>query len=154
MSSVGRWFGASVVSGSVASLSSMVALAAAARLAGLGALQPVNATSHWLNGDKRGAPRAATWSYTAVGFGTHLAATVFWAGFFEGWMARRPAQGWTVVDRAAAISLLAVVVDYTVTPKRFTPGWELVLTKHAMASGYAAMAIGLTLGHRIVRATR
>ena len=32
--------------------------------------------------------------------------------------------------------------DYTVTPRRFTPGWELVLSKRSMALVYGAMAAG------------
>ena len=41
-----------LVTGTVASVTSTVALALAARAEGKGALQPVNATSHWLNGGK------------------------------------------------------------------------------------------------------
>jgi hypothetical protein len=39
-------------------------------------------------------------------------------------------------------SAIAAVVDYGLTPHRFTPGWELVLSKRSMAAAYLAMAAG------------
>jgi hypothetical protein len=47
-----------------------------------------------------------------------------------------------VVRDAALTSAVAAAVDYTITPHRFTPGWELVLSKRSMAVGYAGMAAG------------
>ena len=41
---------------------------------------------------------------------------------------------------------VAALVDYRATPKRFTPGWEFVLTPGAMAVAYAALGAGLALG--------
>ena len=91
-------------------------------------------------------------AHTGVGFGTHLAATIFWAGLFESWMAeKRTRSESVVVGRSVAIAALAATVDYTITPKRFTPGWEFVLSKRAMAAGYMAMAAGFALAHRIIR---
>ena len=46
------------------------------------------------------------------------------------------------MGRATAIAALAAAVDYTITPHRFTPGWELVLSRRGMALAYAAMAAG------------
>ena len=43
------------------------------------------------------------------------------------------------------MSAFAAAVDYTVTPHRFTPGWELVLSKGGMAVVYAAMAAGFAV---------
>ena len=55
---------------------------------------------------------------------------------------RPPNDASDVIIRAASVAALAAAVDYTITPKRFTPGWELVLSKGAMAVVYAAMAAG------------
>ena len=44
------------------------------------------------------------------------------------------------------MAAVAAAVDYLATPKRFTPGWEFVLSKRAMALTYAAMAAGLFVG--------
>ncbi len=136
-----------VVSGSCAALTSAAALAVAARMEGKGALQPLNATSHWLNGDRAGSYKGADLAHTAVGYATHHAATIFWAGFFEAWLApRRPARPLPLLRDALVLSAIAAAVDYRATPKRFTPGWEFVLGKRSMAAAYAAMAAGLAAG--------
>lgn len=44
------------------------------------------------------------------------------------------------------MSAVAAAVDYGPTLKRFTPGWELVLSKGAMAATYGAMSVGLAVG--------
>ena len=86
-------------------------------------------------------------AHTAVGYVTHHPATLFWAVVFERWIGgRRPLPALSLFQRALATSAVAAVVDYAATPKRLTPGWELVLTKRSMAVAYGAMAVGLTLG--------
>ena len=132
-----------IASGTVATGTSAVALAFLALAAGKGAAQPLNATSHWLYGDDAAKFPHADADHTGVGFATHHAATIFWALFFEGWLARRPVRTAAGASgRAAAVAVLAAAVDYTITPRRFTPGWELVLSKRAMAAAYLAMAAG------------
>ena len=131
--------------GALATVTSCLALAAVARGEGRSAAQPLNATSHWLHGDGDGAAqrREADLRHTGIGLATRAAATLFWAAFFEGWDTARPVTGKAkVVARALAVSALAAVVDYTITPKRFTPGWEYVLSKRAMGAVYVAMAAG------------
>ena len=136
-----------LVSGTVASATSTIALALLSRLEGHGALQPVNSTSHWLNGEHAAAVKGADLTHTAVGYATHHAATIFWAVFFEAWVgARRPLTAPAMFRDALAMSAIAAAVDYGATPKRFTPGWEFVLSKRSMAATYAAMAVGLAAG--------
>ena len=75
--------------------------------------------------------------------GDHTAATVFWAAFYEAWLLARAARNrLDALGRATAVAALAAAVDHTIT-RRFTPGWELVLTKRSMALVYAAIATGL-----------
>ncbi len=139
--------GRAVVSGTVGSVTSTVALALLARAEGHAAPQPVNATSHWLHGDQAASARRMDLTHTAVGYATHHAATIFWAVLFERWLAPdRPLPATTLLARALGTSAIAAAVDYGPTPRRFTPGWELVLSKRAMAAAYAAMALGLTAG--------
>ena len=57
-------------------------------------------------------------------------------------MLRPPRSANDLLGRAASIGVLAAAVDYTITPKRLTPGWELVLSKTSMAVVYAAMSAG------------
>lgn len=135
-----------LVAGTTGAVSSAVALAAAATLEGRRPAQPINATSHWLRGRSAGSRRRIDTKHTGVGFGTHLAATIFWAAFLESWDVLRPARSRPVLaGRACVVAAFAAGIDYTVTPRRFTPGWELVLSKRAMAFGYAAMAAGFIL---------
>ena len=147
MTGWGRILFAATVSGSCAGVGSAVALAVAARLEGKAAVQPVNATSHWLNGDAAGARERIDGVHTAVGFLTNQAASIFWAAFFEAWRAwRGPARPLPMLRDALVLSVLAAAVDYGATPKRFTPGWELVLSRRGMAIAYGGLAIGMGVG--------
>ena len=129
--------------GTVAAGTSSLALAALAVGSGRSASQPLNATSHWLHGAGAAEVRRLDLAHTGIGTATHHAATIFWASAFEGWADARPAEGkGEIVARALAMSALAALVDYTITPKRFTPGWEYVLSKRAMGLAYVAMAAG------------
>ena len=142
-----RTLRSALVSGSYASVGSAAALAVAARLEGKGALQPLNATSHWLHGDEAGARTGLDAAHTGVGYVTNHLASIFWAVFFEAWLARRRPVGAAAMLRDALVmSAIAAVVDYRATPRRFTPGWELVLSRKGMALAYAGLAIGLALG--------
>ena len=135
--------GNALASGLAATATSTAALATVAIAEGRGPAQPLNATSHILYGDTAATFRDADLDHTVVGFGTHAAATLFWAVAFESALVIRPPRtSLALVGRAASIGVLAALVDYTVTPKRFTPGWELVLSKKAMAVVYLAMAAG------------
>ena len=141
----------SVASGSVAAATSTLALALLARSEGRGASQPLNATSHWAYGDEAARLRDPDIDHTLVGYATHHTATIFWAVFFEGWQAARPTRDpATLLGRAISVAAFAALIDYTITPKRFTPGWELVLTKRSMVLVYAAMAAGF-VGTAIAR---
>ncbi len=136
-----------LLSGTVAGATSTAALAFVARLEGRGALQPVNATSHWLNGEAAAAVLRADLRHTGVGVLTHYAATLFWAALFErAIVRRRPLKPLPMLCDALALSAFAAAVDYVATPKRFTPGWEFVLSRRAMAGVYVAMAAGLAAG--------
>ena len=136
-----------VISGSVASVTSSVALIFAAKLEDKAAAQPFNATSHWLYGEEAATVEGIDLFHTGTGYATHHAATIFWAMFFEGWIAaRRPSGLAPLVKDALLMAAIAAAVDYGATPKRFTPGWEFVLSKKAMAAVYAALAAGLAAG--------
>ncbi len=138
---------AALVSGSVTSLVSTAGLALLAEAEGKAPLQPFNATSHWLNGDVAATRRSVDARHTAVGYATHHASCLFWAVPFAAWQATRPARtGGELLRDAVLMAAVAAAVDYGATPKRFTPGWELVLSKTAMAAAYGALAIGFVAG--------
>jgi hypothetical protein len=141
-----------LLTGTVASLASAAALALLAKAEGKGAVQPINATSHWLHGEKAAECNRLDARHTLVGFATHYASAVFWALPFEFWRARRrrPAAG-ALLRGACVTSAIAAAIDYGVTPKRLTPGWELVLGKRSLAVTYAALAIGLAAGTKLAQ---
>ncbi len=144
---------AAAISGTAASVSSTVALTLLARAAGRSPTQPVNATSHWLHGDRAARFEGADLAHTGVGYATHHAATLFWSTIFETWLGDRRLAPLPMLQHAMAMSAIAAVVDYAATPHRFTPGWELVLSKGDMAAAYVAMALGLAAGSLAARGT-
>ena len=144
-----RWVdtaAAALISGTAASLAMTAALVLLAKKESKGALQPINSTSHWLHGEQASSIRSLDVSHTGLGFG-NISGIVLGTYFFERWLATRPRRTPLLLLRdAAAMSTIAALVDYGITPKRFTPGWEEVLSKRSMGLTYAAMALGLTAG--------
>ncbi|HJU15045.1 MAG TPA: hypothetical protein VJ770_01135 [Stellaceae bacterium] len=145
-----RWLRIGVstlVTGTAASVVSTAALALLARGEGKGAFQPTNATSHWLHGERAASHREPDAAHTLIGYVTHHASALFWAVPFETWLAARPPRNAAGLLRdACAMSAIAAAIDYGATPKRLTPGWELVLSKRSIALTYGAMALGLAAG--------
>jgi hypothetical protein len=142
-----------LVTGTAASVVSTAALALLARGEGKSAFQPTNATSHWLHGDSAALHREPDAAHTLIGYATHHASALFWAVPFEAWLAARPPRTTAGLMRdACAMSAIAAAIDYGVTPKRLTPGWELVLSKRSMAATFGAMALGLAAGALLARA--
>jgi hypothetical protein len=130
-------------------------LAAASKREGGTPAQPLNATSHWLHGDSAAAERSIDWPHTGVGYATHHSATLFWAGLFEALRGYSSRTDLAAVTRDAAIAATtAAVVDYTITPHRLTPGWELVLRKRSMALAYVAMGAAFVASDRLFPISR
>ncbi len=126
-----------LLSGSLASITAALTLAAASKREGHPAAVPLNATSHWLHGDSAAA---------GVGYATPNSATLMWAGVFEGLRQSSCRADLGAVARDAAIAATAAaIVDYTITPHRLTPRWELAVSKRSMALAYAAMAAGFVV---------
>jgi hypothetical protein len=142
-----RPLGEIAISGTLASVTSGIALGLASKAEGKAAAQPLNATNHWLQGDRAASVKRTDVSHTVIGYGTHLAATIFWAAIFNQWTAHRPpAAALPMLRDALAISAIAATVDYALTPHRFTPGWELNLSTRSMGVAYVAMGLGLAAG--------
>ena len=144
-----------LVSGSIASITTTGALALLARLEGKSAVQPINASSHWLHGERAAEVREIDAAHTAVGLVTNHAATMFWAAPLERWLALRPRRSPTeVLGAAAGIAGVAALVDYVLMPKRLTPGWENVLPPRSMFAGFLAMTLGLAAGALVTQELR
>ena len=144
-----------LTTGSVASVVSTAALAALAKMEGKRVAQPLNSTSHWLHGENAADVGAIDVSHTGVGFATHHASALFWALPFEMWLASHPPRSSLELGRDAAVmSAIAAIVDYGVTPRRLTPGWELTLSRKSMVGAFAGLALGLAAGALVSRRIR
>jgi hypothetical protein len=113
---------------------------------------PTNATSHWLWGDIESFNSLEpTVRHTAVGYATHHASALMWALFYERWIAEEAERTSTIVLGAAALTALAAFVDYRLTPKRLTPGFEAHLSRTGMLGVFAAIGVGLAAGAMLNR---
>jgi hypothetical protein len=147
----GRWVIAArqaLVSGTLASLFSTGVLAWLGQRHLGRPFAPTNATSHWLWGDLESfSSFGPSLRHTAIGYGTHHASALMWALLYERWLGedRNPDSG-TIVGRAALMTALAAFVDYRMTPKRLTPGFEAHLNSASMVGVFAAIGVGLATG--------
>jgi hypothetical protein len=140
-------FRTGIASGAAASSLSSAVLAARARQETGSPYAGTNAVSHALWGDRAYRSNAPSLKYTLAGYVIHHAASTFWATLYErhasGPDGRRPAGRALAVG--AAVAALAFVVDYTVTPPRFRPGYEQRISNRSMAMVYVALALGLAM---------
>jgi len=143
--------GRTLLSGSAVALATTVVLALRARAEGRHPVQPLNSTSHWYLGEAAGRSQALDLPHTVGGYLTHHAASLLWAGVYEGLRRWRPQRH--PLGDAAAVSALAAFVDYAVVPKRLTPGWEKVVTPQSIALAYVAMGLVLATSTRRDRAS-
>lgn len=141
-----------VVSGSLASILSAAYLAYAGQRRGHPAA-PVNAVSHWFFGDRALRKDEPSLLYTVSGYLTHHAAAIFWAVLHaKAWGTRREAKKpLPAAAGAATAAAVACFVDYQLTPKRLTPGFEHRLARPEMANVYACFALGLMVGSLLMK---
>ena len=110
------------------------------------AAAPLNAVSHWLW------PRAAlrqdrpSARFTLTGIAVHFAASSLWCALY-GWVRERrgAATPPCAVGDAAAVTVVAAVVDLACVPDRLTPGFERRLSAPSLLLVYGAFATGLAL---------
>lgn len=135
------------ISGSIASLTSTVALSACGECEAGSAQAPTNAISHWIWGERAARQDGASLRYTAVGYLIHHASATLWAVLYEKWFGHPAKRGKvaSAASGAALVSALACAVDYTVTPRRLRPGFEKRLSKTSLCLVYGAFGAGLLL---------
>lgn len=145
-----------LVSGSIASVASTLALAVLGRREAGSAYAPTNATSHWIHGDEAARRDDPSVRHTAVGYTIHHGASVFWAVFYERWFGERRDRGDVPGSLAggALVAALACFVDYRLTPRRLQPGYEMRLSRPALAIVYGAFGAGLAASVALTRARR
>jgi hypothetical protein len=137
-----------LVAGTLASLASTLVLALAGRRETGSYAAPTNATSHWVWDREAFRIYHPTWRHTVPGYAIHHATSTFWAVLYAWAHANRPhARSLPAALAGAGVAAAtACAVDYTLTPKRLTPGFEEHLSKPAMTVVYAAFGIGLAVG--------
>jgi hypothetical protein len=141
------------VAGTVASLLSTAVLAAFGRREAGSPFAPTNAVSHWLWGDEALRAQEPSWRFTVAGYATYHLASVFWATLYSRIYGHRDSAKELpqAIAGGVATSAAACLVDYTLVPKRLTPGYEHRLSNGAMAASYGALAAGFALGALLLR---
>lgn len=133
-----------LVSGTLAAAAVTLVASLAARRSTGSSAAALNATSHFLWGERAGSEDAYSMKYTGTGFAANYGASIFWALFYEllggGKRRTRP----RALFDGTLVSAAAYVTDYHIVPKRLTPGFEMRLPRAALAGVYAALALGLS----------
>jgi hypothetical protein len=138
------WVTDCLLAGSCASVSSTAANLWVSRLDTGQPAAGTNATSHWVRGDEAFAHDGVSGRYTGLGYAVHHLSSLVWSGVHAG--VRRAGPDTSLARRcgeAVAVSALACFVDFVITPKRLTPGFEARLRPASIAIIYAAFAAGL-----------
>jgi hypothetical protein len=137
--------------GNLAGLVSGAVLAACGQAELRKPLAPLNAPSHWLWSDRALRQDGRSWRYTAMGMLIHQASAVMWGVLYERFAARpRPTATLELRDAALATAA-AATVDFVLTPKRFTPGFERRLSVTSLVLVYAGFAAGVAIGSHLAR---
>ncbi|BEU94696.1 hypothetical protein ACDW_04010 [Acidovorax sp. DW039] len=153
-----RWSAAlqAATAGTCASVLSAAVLLLAGRREAGSAAAPLNAVSHWYWGDEALGQQQTDVQHTVVGYLTHHAASVFWAALLSAFLQREPREVSLrkVMVSSAVTSALACAVDFKMTPKRLTPGFEHRLSRKTLGGTYLLFAVGLAIGSLLIRAKR
>lgn len=137
-----------LLSGSVASVLSIVVATALSRPRTGSAASASNAPSQWLWGEPARHRHDVSLRHTALGYCIHHASSLLWGSVHEGALARTRARPLQV---APAVAAAAMVVDYLVVPRRLSPGFERHLSRPGLLAVYVTFAAGLALGSGLAR---
>jgi hypothetical protein len=134
-------------SGAAASLLSALALALLGHLENRSAAGPLNGPSQWVFGRWAAYLRRPSLRHTVTGILIHHITATGWALLHERLLGRGKVTQTSAqrLGRAAATAAVANVVDFKLTPKRLTPGFEHQLSRKSLFVVYAAFAVGLAI---------
>jgi hypothetical protein len=139
-------FSRAVISGSLASVLSGIALAACGKLERNAPAGPLNGPSQWIWGQRSAHRRRASWR-TVAGYSIHHLVSIGWATVHEKHVTRL-VEGRPLTVRllaAGATSAFACFVDYRIAKGRLQPGFEKQLSRPSLGLVYAAFALGLAV---------
>lgn len=138
-------WGDTITAGGVSSLAVTAAAVWRAKQEGETGWRPINSVSHILWGSGAAEQRQFTMRYTVSGLLLNVIACAFWAWVFRLSRRRKRPSFIRSAGRGLGISLLAYVTDYYLIPRRFTPGFELCLSRRSFPWIYGGLAAGLIL---------
>jgi hypothetical protein len=130
-------------------IATMLAVVCLAGLTGKHLLAPVQAISHIAFGERAYLTNRLNLTFAAVGFVLNVFTMVGWSVVAELTLQAlkvTPSSPFGTFAIAFCISALAYWVDFKVVPKRFTPGFEHVLSRRALYLVYWILAISIGMG--------
>lgn len=130
----------------VITIASVMALAVVERKA---AVAPVNAISHIVFGESAYDSRKGDALHFVIGFVLNVMAMVGWSAVAE--LAFRGLhlpvnQFSSALVVAIGVTVLAYFTDFHLVPKRFTPGFEHILSRRALLMTYVFLALSFVIG--------
>lgn len=134
-----------LISGSIASLGSALALITLGKKEIDHPAAPMNGPSQWIWGKHAPYVNEFSLRYTIIGYLIHHAASIFWALWHQALCQKRQAGNKKLhaATTAIAITASAYAVDFHLIPKRLTPGFERRLSKRSLVLVYGVFALGL-----------
>ncbi len=138
-----------LVMGTWAMLFIFMSLLAVAKAERIPLWQPVHAVSHILFGDKVLQEARFHAKYWISGFVLNAGAMYGWAAVAElGYLRFSFKTGdlITAILMAIALTIIAFITDFHIVSKRFTPGFEKVISRSAVYTVYVCLAIGFVFG--------
>jgi hypothetical protein len=149
----GRFWSRTIAAGCLSGMTVAGAAAWRAQIEGQSDWGPINAISHIVWGPQAAAQQRFTAKYTGSGLLLNALASGFW-GWLYGVMGRysaAPNSYSRSAGRGMVVAAVASITDYYLVPRRFTPGFELSLTRRSCPWLYGALAVGLVLPDCLVR---
>jgi hypothetical protein len=136
-----------ILMGSAASLLSATALVALGARENKSGSAPINAISHWVWRGRAFRKNEFSLKYTVLGYLIHHSMSILWGVLHAALHGRDKKAGEPchAITRGMTTAAVACAVDYQITPKRLTPGFEHRLSKPAMTGVYIAFGAGLAL---------
>jgi hypothetical protein len=147
-------FQAALASGSIAGLVSTLALTVCSQVERGRPAAASNGPSQWVWGPAAARQTRASVRYTLVGLVIHQLMSIAWAVLHEksfGAAGQRKSLP-RMVAEGAGTAALAAFVDYRVTPRRFSPGFEHHLCRASLVCVYASFGFGLLVPALLRRA--
>lgn len=134
-----------LISGSIASLGSALALAALGKKELNHSAAPMNGPSQWIWGRHASYINAFSLHYTVTGYLIHHAASIFWALWHQVLCKKKfcDDQKLRATATALAVTASAYAVDFHLIPKRLTPGFEHRISPRSLILVYGVFALGL-----------